>query len=79
MKWTDIDRLRQAELIDLNNRIVERFRILHQQMRAHARMIKFEIGGPSLFSRWVHHAWLTVISHRCEGGEACITPSSAMP
>jgi hypothetical protein len=78
MKWTDLDRLSQAELIDLNDSIVERFRFL-QQIRAHAWMIKFRIGGPSLFSRRVHHAWLTVISHRCEGGEACITPSSAMP
>jgi hypothetical protein len=78
MKWTDIDRLSQAELIDLNHRNVECFLFL-AQMRAHARMIKFRIGGPSLFSRWVHHAWLTVISHRCEGSEACITPSSAIP
>ena len=33
MKWTDIDRLSQVELIDLNHRIVERFRFL-AQMRA---------------------------------------------
>jgi hypothetical protein len=52
MKWINIDRLSEAELIDLDHRIVERFRFL-QQMRAHARMIKFMIGGPSLFSRWV--------------------------
>jgi hypothetical protein len=51
MKWIDIDRLSQAELIDLNHRIVKRFRFL-QQMRAHARTIKLRIGGPSLFSRW---------------------------
>jgi hypothetical protein len=31
----DIDRLTEAELIDLNRRIVERLRFL-QQMRAHA-------------------------------------------
>ncbi len=31
----DIDRLTEAELVDLNNRIVERLRIL-SQMRAHA-------------------------------------------
>ena len=39
----DIDRLSEAELIDLNNRIVERLRFLHQ-MRAHARMLDFKIG-----------------------------------
>jgi hypothetical protein len=33
----DIDKLTEAELVDLNNRIVERLRLLHQ-MRAHAQM-----------------------------------------
>jgi hypothetical protein len=44
MKWTDIDRLSQAELIDLNHRIVKRFRFL-AQIHAHARMTTFRIGG----------------------------------
>ena len=39
----DIDRLTEAELIDLNNRIVERLRFLHQ-MRSHAQMLEFSIG-----------------------------------
>lgn len=39
----DIDKLTEAELIDLNNRIVERLRFLHQ-MRAHAAMLEFRIG-----------------------------------
>ena len=39
----DIDKLTEAELIDLNNRIVERLRFLNQ-MRAHARMLEFKIG-----------------------------------
>ncbi len=39
----DIDRLTEAQLIDLNNRIVERLRFL-QQMRAHAAMLEFRIG-----------------------------------
>jgi hypothetical protein len=39
----DIDGLTEAELIDLNNRIVERLRFLHQ-MRAHAEMLEFRIG-----------------------------------
>jgi hypothetical protein len=39
----DIDGLTEAELVDLNHRIVERLRFLHQ-MRAHARMLEFSIG-----------------------------------
>lgn len=39
----DIDKLTEAELIDLNNRIVERLRLLHQ-MRSHVEMLDFRIG-----------------------------------
>lgn len=39
----DIDELTEAEVIDLNNRIVERLRFL-SQMRAHAQMLEFKIG-----------------------------------
>jgi hypothetical protein len=39
----DIDKLTEAELIDLNNRVVERLRFLNQ-MRAHGQMLKFKIG-----------------------------------
>lgn len=39
----DIDRLTEAELVDLNRRIVERLRFL-QQMRAHAKMLQFSLG-----------------------------------
>jgi hypothetical protein len=39
----DIDKLTEAELVDLNHRIVERLRFLHQ-MRAHAEMLEFRIG-----------------------------------
>jgi hypothetical protein len=39
----DIDKLTEAELIDLNNRIVERLRLLNQ-MRAHGQMLQFKIG-----------------------------------
>jgi len=38
----DIDQLTEAELIDLNHRIVERLRFLHQ-MRAHVEMLEFKI------------------------------------
>jgi hypothetical protein len=39
----DIDRLSEAELIDLNNRIVERLRFI-QSAKAHAEMMEFRIG-----------------------------------
>jgi hypothetical protein len=43
MTRIDIDKLTEAELIDLNNRIVERLRFLNH-MRAHAQMLEFRIG-----------------------------------
>ena len=39
----DIDELTEAELVDLNHRIVERLRFL-SQMRAHSKMLEFRIG-----------------------------------
>lgn len=39
----DIDRLTEAELVDLNYRIVERLRLL-RHMRAHAHMLESRIG-----------------------------------
>ena len=39
----NIDRLTEAELVDLHHRIVERLRLL-QHMRAHADMLEFRIG-----------------------------------
>ncbi len=44
----DIDRLSEAELIDLNHRIIERLRLL-QQMRAHRQMLEFKIGDRVAF------------------------------
>jgi len=44
----DIDRLSEDELIDLNNRIVERLRFL-SQMRAHSQMLDFRIGDRVTF------------------------------
>jgi hypothetical protein len=44
----DIDRLTEAELIDLNHRIVERLRLL-DQMRAHKTMLNFAIGDTVMF------------------------------
>jgi hypothetical protein len=39
----DIDKLSEAELIDLNHRITERLRFL-QQARSHITMLQFRIG-----------------------------------
>ena len=39
----DIDQLTEAELIDLNHRVVERLRFLDQR-RAHVEMLEFKIG-----------------------------------
>jgi hypothetical protein len=39
----DIDGLTEAELIDLNNRVVARLKFLHQ-MKTHAAMLEFSIG-----------------------------------
>jgi hypothetical protein len=43
MAKINIDELSEAELIDLNHRIVERLRFL-SQMRAHSEMLDFKIG-----------------------------------
>lgn len=39
----DIDKLTEAELTDLNHRVVERLRFLHQ-MRAHKAMLELSLG-----------------------------------
>ena len=44
----DIDKLSEEELIDLNNRIVERLRFL-RQMRAHSQVLDFKIGDRVTF------------------------------
>jgi hypothetical protein len=44
----DIDALSEAELVDLNHRIVERLRFLHQ-IHAHQTMLKFSIGDRVTF------------------------------
>lgn len=44
----DIDRLTEAELIDLNHRIVARLRFL-DQLRAHSDMLEFRIGDRVAF------------------------------
>jgi hypothetical protein len=44
----DIDKLTEAELVDLHNRVVARIRFL-RQMHAHATMLEFTIGDPVEF------------------------------
>jgi hypothetical protein len=39
----NIDELTETELVDLNHRIVERLRFLHQ-LRSHVEMLEFRIG-----------------------------------
>lgn len=48
MNRINIDTLTEAELVDLNHRIVERLRFLHQ-MRAHAQMLAYRIGDRVTF------------------------------
>ena len=48
MKPMNIDELTEAELIDLNHRIVERLRFLNQ-MKTHADMMTFRIGDRVTF------------------------------
>ena len=45
----DIDRLTEDQLVDLNNRIVQRLRFL-DQMRAHSQMLEFKIGDRVMFN-----------------------------
>lgn len=44
----DIDKLTEAELVDLNNKIVARLRFL-SQMKTHSRMLEFSIGDRVAF------------------------------
>lgn len=44
----DIDRLSEAELVDLNHRVVARLKFM-REMRAHAQMLDFRIGQRVVF------------------------------
>jgi hypothetical protein len=44
----NIDKLTEAELVDLNRRIVERLKF-HHQMRAHSQMLEFRLGDRVTF------------------------------
>jgi len=57
----DIDKLTEAELIDLNNRIVARLKFLHQ-MRLHASMLEFSLGERVSFKPDGHPVLIGVIT-----------------
>jgi hypothetical protein len=44
----DIDHLTEAELVDLNHRVVARLRLLHQ-MQSHVEMLEFRVGDRVTF------------------------------
>ena len=49
MNRVNIDHLTEAELIDLNHRIVQRLRLINQ-LRAHQAMLEFRIGDRVTFT-----------------------------
>ena len=57
----DIDRLSEAELIDLNRRIVERLRMV-QTLRSHQQMMKFSVGQRVRFEPPGHGALVGMIT-----------------
>src|SRR2546421_9305963 len=57
----DIDKLTEAELTDLNNRIVARLRFL-TQMRAHAEMLEFKIGDRVSFQPEGHRGVIGMLT-----------------
>jgi hypothetical protein len=57
----DIDKLSEAELVDLNHRIVERLRFL-SQMRAHSQMLDFRIGERVTFHPDGHPALFGIVT-----------------
>ncbi|MEX0805039.1 MAG: hypothetical protein WD688_17220 [Candidatus Binatia bacterium] len=56
-----IDKLSEAELIDLNHRIVERLRFL-SQMRAHSQMLDFKIGQRVTFHPDGHPSMFGIVT-----------------
>ncbi|MFQ5684474.1 MAG: hypothetical protein ACE5HC_14530 [Candidatus Binatia bacterium] len=61
MTKIDIDKLSEAELVDLNHRIVERLRFL-SQMRAHSQMLDFRIGERVTFHAEGHPVLVGIVT-----------------
>jgi hypothetical protein len=57
----DIDKLSEAELIDLNHRVVERLRFL-SQMRTHSQMLDFRIGERVTFHPDGHQLLVGIVT-----------------
>jgi hypothetical protein len=70
----DIDKLTEAELIDLNNRIVQRLRFLHE-MRSHARMLEFSIGDRVEFQPDGHALVVGMLTRYNKKTVTVVTPS----
>ena len=61
MMEINIDKLSEAELIDLNHRIVERLRFL-SQMRAHSQMLDYKIGERVTFHPAGHPPLIGIVT-----------------
>jgi hypothetical protein len=61
MMKIDIDELSEAELIDLNHRVVERLRFL-SQMRAHSQMLDYKIGERVTFHPTGHPPLVGIVT-----------------
>ena len=70
----DIDKLAEAELVDLNHRIVERLRFL-TQMRAHAQMLEFKIGDRVSFQPAGHPVVVGMLTRYNKKSVTVITDS----
>lgn len=70
----DIDKLTEVELVDLNNRIVQRLRFLHQ-MRSHAQMLEFSIGDRVEFQPDGHPPVVGMLARYNKKTVTVVTPS----
>ncbi|MCU0593792.1 MAG: hypothetical protein MUC57_20325 [Desulfobacterales bacterium] len=70
----DIDNLTEAELIDLNHRIVQRLRFIHQ-MRSHVEMLEFRIGERVEFEPAGHPLQMGVVTRHNQKTVTVITDS----
>jgi hypothetical protein len=70
----DIDNLTEAELIDLNHRIVQRLRFIHQ-MRSHVEMLEFRIGERVEFEPAGHPLQVGVVTRHNQKTVTVITDS----
>lgn len=57
----DIDNLSEAELVDLNHRVVARLKFLHE-MKLHSRMLDFSIGEKISFQPEGHPVLFGIIT-----------------